>query len=96
MSDGFYIKPLRGTVIIHDDQPETTVGGVAIPSSVFGCRHLDFTVVAVNPEDKLDFGVGSVVILDDPNIAGDMNHRRMVDGVVYRAVPVEHIIGVKE
>lgn len=95
MSDRFFLTPNRGTVIVHDDQPEEKVGGV-IMGTPFGCRHLDFTVVAVNPNDKLDFGVGSVVILDDPNVAGDLNHRRMLDGVVYRAVPVEHIIGVKE
>lgn len=83
-------------MIVHDDQPEEEADGIVIPGTVFGCHHLDFTVVAVNPKDRLDFGVGSVVILDDPNVAGDMNHRRMIDGVVYRAVPVEHIIGVKE
>lgn len=97
MSAGkFLLTPVRGTVIVYDDQPEATVGGIALPGTAFGCRHLDFPVVAVNPNDELDFGVGSVVILDDPNVAGDMNHRRMIDGVVYRAVPVEHIIGVKE
>lgn len=93
--DRFPVRPLRGTVIVYDDQPDTKVGGVAMASSI-GCRHLDFPVVAVNPEDRLGFGVGSVVVLDDPNVAGDANHRRMLDGVVYRAVPVEHIVAVKE
>lgn len=95
MRNKFFLKPIKGTVIVHDDQPDTTVGGVHI-GTPFGCRHLDFTVVAVNPEDNLDFGVGSVVILDDPNVNGDLNHRRMIDGIVYRAVDIEHIIAVKE
>lgn len=91
----FFLRPVRGTVIVVDDQPGEAVGGV-VPGSPFGCWHLDFQVVAVNPEDDLDFGVGSVVVLDDPNRSGDANHRRMLDGVVYRSVPVEHIVGVVE
>lgn len=91
----FFLTPRRGTVMLYDDQPDEKVGGIYMASNI-GCHHLDFLVVAVNPEDTLDFGVGSVVILDDPNIFGDVNHRRMLDGVVYRSVPLEHIIGVKE
>lgn len=95
MSGAFPIRPRRGTVIVYDDQPDTLDGGVATARE-FGCIHHDFPVVAVHPDDRPGFGVGSVVILDDPNVAGDMNHRRMVDGVVYRAVPLENVIGVKE
>ena len=95
MKGKFFLTPRKGTVIIYDDQPGEKVGGI-IPGSEFGCHHLDFTVVAVNPDDQLDFGVGSVVLLDDPNVAGDANHRRMLDNIVYRNVPIEHIIGVKE
>ena len=93
--NGFPIKPLRGTVIVYDDQPETRERGVVVAQAI-GVRHLDFPVVAVNPHDHLDFGVGSVVVLEDPNVDGDMNHRRRLDGVVYRAVRVEHIAGVVE
>lgn len=95
MSEKFFLTPRRGTVIVLDDQPDTKVGGVYVGSNI-GCHHLDFTVVAVNPDDHLDFGVGSIVILDDPNVNGDLNHRRMLDGIVYRVVDIEHIIAVKE
>ena len=95
MDGAFPIRPRRGTVIVYDDQPETLDGGVAT-SLPLGCIHLDFPVVAMHPEDAPGFGVGSVVVLDDPNAAGDMDHRRMLDGVVYRAVPLEHVIAVKE
>ena len=94
MPTHFPVRPFRGQVILYDDQePEAVVGGVVV-CKTFGCAHLDFLVAAVHPDDRLDFGVGSRVVLDDPNVAGDANHRRRLNGVVYRAVPVEHVIGV--
>lgn len=86
-----FVRPTRGYVIVLDDQPEEIVDGGIIVQRRIGVFHHDFSVVATSGE-PLDFGVGDCVVISDPN----EGERVMLDGIVYRKVPVSSVIAVKE
>lgn len=85
------LRPLKRFVLLYDDQPETVEGGIIVSGRI-GTHHHDFSVVAVGTNETVDFGVGDRVVVDDPN-AG---RRVMIDGIVYRIMPVRHVIAVAE
>lgn len=86
-----FLRPIRRFVLLLDDQPEYTEGGIVVRKDE-GCYHMDFPVVAVGTNETVDFGVGDVAVLWSPNIG----RRVMLGGTVYRLVKVADIIAVKE
>lgn len=92
MNDRIFIRPIRRFVLLLDDQPETSEGGVVVQRK-FGTFHHDFPVVAIGTEEEnVGFGVGDVVVIDDAN----KGRRVMLDGIVYRLVRVTDVVAVAE
>jgi co-chaperonin GroES (HSP10) len=85
-----FLRPVAGFVLLVDDQPETTEGGIVVVDRV-GTYHHDFYVAAVGAGGH-DFGVGDRVVVRDPN-AG---RRTMLDGIAYKLVREADVIGVVE
>lgn len=88
-------SPRKGVIVVADDPDERIENGVVIQTGT-SCSHYDFPVIAVHKDDVLEFAPGDRVILDDPNVCGDWNHRRMFDGIIYRFVELRHVIAVVE
>ena len=86
-----FLRPIKRFVLLLDDQPEYTEGGIVVRKDE-GCYHMDFTIVSIGTNEHVDFGVGDVAILWSPNIG----RRVMLGGIVYRLVRVSDIIAVKE
>lgn len=89
--DKVHIRPVAPEIMLLDDQPESTEGGVAVVDRLDLCRHLDYLVVRAEGED-LGFGAGDVVILSRP----DAGRRIVLDGTTYRLVHQEDVIAIKE
>lgn len=85
------VRPIRRFILLYDDQPEYSEGGIVVRKDV-GCDHLDFLVVSIGERENVDFGSGDRVVVSDPNVG----RRVMLDGVVYRLVRVADIIAVME
>lgn len=86
-----FLRPIKRFVLLLDDQPEYSDGGVIVRKTE-GCYHMDFPVVAIGTNEDADFGVGDTVILNSPVIG----RRVMLGGTVYRLVRTSDVIGVKE
>lgn len=86
------IRPIRRFVLLLDDQGDELVrGGVVVKNGPWAIN-MDYTVVRVGTEEKVDFGQGDRVVLAHP----DRGRRVRLDGVQYRLVRVSDIIGVVE
>lgn len=83
------VRPIKRFVLLLDEQDETVEGGVIVMRPR-GSPYLDYLVVAVGRDEKVDFGPGDRAVLKDPN-AG---RRVRIDGVIYRLVRVSDIIAV--
>lgn len=86
------IRPIRRFVLLLDDQGDESVrGGVVVKNGPWAVN-MDYTVVRVGSEEKVDFGQGDRVVLAHP----DRGRRVRLNGVQYRLVRVSDIIGVME
>lgn len=85
------VRPIRRFVLLYDDQPEYSEGGIVVRKNL-GCDHMDFIAVAVGDREDADFGPGDRVVVSDPNVG----RRVMLDGVVYRLVRVSDVIARME
>lgn len=83
------LRPIKRFVLLLDDQPEEVKSGTIIIKTL-GSIHMDYTVVRVGKNEKVDFGQGDRVIISDPNIGRKIR----IDGIVYRLVRVSDIIAV--
>ena len=92
MSRRAFVRPIRRFVLLLDDQPDRTEGGVVVNDGLYRCMHLDYLVVAVGELEDCDFGTGDTVVLAKP----DAGRRVVLDGTMYRLVRVSDIIAVKE
>lgn len=86
MVEDKFLTPLGNEVILLDDPDYTMENGVVVPASVWRVN-MDYWVVRGSGDG---FGTGDRVIVDDP-----MTGRKIkVDGVCYRVVRKDSIIGV--
>ena len=60
------LRPIKRFVLLLDDQPEQTVGGVIVRREL-GNAYLDYLVVAVGTNEDVPYGPGDRVVLSDPN-----------------------------
>jgi len=86
-----FVRPIRRFVLLLDDQPEQTEGGIIVNREYTSSR-MDRLVVRVGDKENVDFGQGDRVVLSDPNCG----RRVMIDGTVYRLVRVADIIAVMD
>ena len=84
------IRPIRRFVLLLDDQPERTEGGVIVRQELLRRTNLDYTVVRVGEKENVGFGQGDRVVLADPNVGRPVR----IDGTVFRLVRVSDIIAV--
>jgi len=85
------VRPIKRFVLLLDDQPEQTVGGVIVRRTL-GNAYLDYVVVAVGEREQAGFGPGDRVLVRYPNVGRKVR----IDGVVYRVVRVSDVIAVME
>lgn len=85
------VRPIKRFVLLLDEQDEAVEGGVIVMRPR-GSPYLDYLVVAVGRDEKVDFGPGDRAVLSDPN-AG---RRVRIDGTIYRLVRVSDIVAVVE
>lgn len=79
-------------MLLLDDQPSRSEGGIEVRDAGFECRHLDYVVVRVGERERVDFGQGDRVVLEHRGCG----RRVKLDGVVYRLVRTNDIIAVIE
>ena len=82
------VCPIKGYVLLVDDPDEVSDGGVVHESLPGRGVNMDFYAATPGP----GFGAGDLVLVSDPN-AG---RRIKVDGIPYRVVREDEIIGVLE
>lgn len=82
------VVPLKGYVLLVDDPDEVSDGGVVHANLPGRGVNLDFYAATPGP----GFGAGDVVVISDPN-AG---RRIKVDGIPYRVVSEDEVVGVLE
>lgn len=87
-----FLRPLRRFVLLYDDQPVQSEGGVVAVRSRIEAAHLDYLVVAVGSRENADFGPGDRVVLSAPALG----RRVVLDGTVYRLVRVSDVVAVAE
>lgn len=85
------LRPIKRFVLLLDDQPEQTVGGVIVRREL-GNAYLDYLVVAVGANEDVPYGPGDRVVLSDPNAGRKVK----LDGTVHRVVRVSDIIAKVE
>jgi co-chaperonin GroES (HSP10) len=85
------VRPIKRFVLLYDDQPEYSEGGIVVRKEL-GCDHMDFIVVAVGETEDADFGPGDRVVVSDPNVG----RRVMLDGTVFRLVRVTDVLAAIE
>lgn len=81
-----FINPLSKEVMILDDPEYTMENGVVVRTPIWR-SNLDYWVVRGGGEG---FGIGDRVVLDDPMVGRKVK----LDGINYRLVPVESVIGI--
>ena len=86
------LRPIRGFALLVDDPAEQTESGVVVPTgSMVWRKNMDYTVAAVG-HGTTGFGVGDRVVLRDANAGKSL----YLDGIAYRLVKVEDVIGRAE
>lgn len=83
------IRPIRRFVLLLDDPDETVVCGVVVKTGIWR-TNMDYYVVRVGTEEKVDFGQGDRVILSSPNVGRKVR----LCGCPFRLVRVEDVIAV--
>ena len=87
------LRPIRRFVLVVDDPPEYSEGGIVVRRDSTGeTRHLDYPVAMVGTDEDLDFGPGDRVVLAHPWAGRSV----FLDGIAYRLVRVADIVGVVE
>lgn len=82
------VSPLKGYVLLADDGEETSDGGIVRANLPGKGVNMDFYAATPGP----GFGAGDLVLISDPN-AG---RRIKVDGIPYRIVREDEVVGVLE
>lgn len=84
-----FLRPLKRFVLLYDDQPVQSEGGVVAVRSRTEARYMDYTVVAGRGEG---FGPGDRVVVSAPAVG----KRVVIDGTVYRLVKTDDVLAVLE
>lgn len=87
-----FLRPLRRFVLLYDDQPVQSEGGVLVSRSANEAVHMDYLVVAVGSREDAPFGPGDRVVLSAPATG----RRVVLDGTVYRLVRVSDVVAMLE
>jgi len=87
------VRPIRGFVLLVDDQPEQVEGGVVVRLGSASWRtHLDYTVASVHEDDAPGYGAGDRIVLKDASAGRSL----FLDGVAYRLVRASDVVGVAD